>query len=97
MEQEIVEGKQPWVTCFLTDILISYIEETLHGGGEIDYPSLFEVAEGFQVPSDARLFLKDISNWVPLSVLRELLSQCEMISGNKDIAYRATKAYFDPL
>jgi two-component system response regulator HydG len=96
MEQEMVEGKQPWVTCFLTDILISYIEETLQGSAGIDYPSLFGGAEGFQIPSDARPFLKDISNWVPLPVLRELLSQCEKISGKKDIAYQATKAYFDP-
>jgi DNA-binding NtrC family response regulator len=96
MEQEILEGKQPWVTCLLADILISYVEESGQGGAGIDYPSLFETAEGFQVHSDPRPFLKDIGNWIPLTILRELLLQCERISGKKDIAYQATKAYFDP-
>ncbi len=96
MEQETAEGTQPWVTCFLTDILISYVEETIQGKTAIDYPSLFQAAEGFQTPPEPRLFLKDISNWVPLTILRELLPQCEKISGKKDIAYHATKAYFDP-
>jgi transcriptional regulator with PAS, ATPase and Fis domain len=96
MERETGEGTQPWVTCFLTDILISYVEETLQEKTAIDYPSLIQAAEGFQIPPEPRLFLKDISNWVPLTILRELLSRCEKICGKKDIAYHATKAYFDP-
>ena len=96
MERETSEAKQPWVTCLLADILISYVEEFTQSGSEIDYPGLLESGEGFQIHSDPRLFLKDIGNWIPLAILRELLSQCEVISGKKDIAYQATKAYFDP-
>ena len=96
MEQEPAEGMQPWVTCFLTDILLSYIEETIKKGEGIDYPNIFQAAEGFQVPSDPRRFLRDSGNWVPLPVLRELLSQCERLSGRKDVAYHATTSYFDP-
>ncbi len=96
MEQEPAEGLQPWVTCFLTDILISYIEEAVKKGDGIDYPNLFQAPEGFQVPPDPRRFLRDSGNWVPLPILRELLSQCERLSGRKDVAYHATTAYFDP-
>ncbi len=96
MERETGEGKQPWGTCFLTDILISYVEETLTGNSGIDYPGLFQGAQGFQIPPDPRLFLKDIGNWVSLPILRQLLSQREKISGKKGIAYHATRAYFDP-
>jgi transcriptional regulator with PAS, ATPase and Fis domain len=96
MDQEPADGLQPWVACLLTDILISHIEETVKKGGGIDYPNLFQAAEGFQVPSDPRRFLRDSGNWVPLPILRELLSQCERLSGRKDVAYHATMAYFDP-
>ena len=46
MEQEVPEAKQPWVTCFLADILISYIEECTPGGRRIDYQHLLENADG---------------------------------------------------
>jgi transcriptional regulator with PAS, ATPase and Fis domain len=96
MKTDIAEDKQPWVSCFLTDILLSHLEETLGGKTGIDYASLFREAEGFEAPTDPELFLKDINNWIPLAILRELLWQCERISGKKDIAYHAAKAYFDP-
>jgi DNA-binding NtrC family response regulator len=96
MKADLAEEKQPWVSCFLTDILLSHLEETLQGKTGIDYPSLFREAEGIEAPTDPKSFLKDISNWVPLTILRELLWQCEQVSGRKDIAYHAAKAYFDP-
>ena len=89
------EEKPPWAGCFLSRVLINYMQET--GGGQaIDYPGLFQDTQGFEVPSDPSLFLEDVGNWVPLSVLRALLSQCESMSGKKDIAYHAAKAYFEP-
>lgn len=96
MKTDLAEEKQPWVSCFLTDILLSHLEETLRGKTGIDYASLFREAEGFETPADPESFLKDIDNWVPLAILRKLLWQCERISGKKDIAYHAAKAYFDP-
>ncbi len=96
MEKQPTQEKPPWVTCFLTDILLSYMEETHKGGIGIDYPSLFRSTEGFDSPTDPKSFLREINNWVPLTVLRELLWQCQRLSGKKDIAYHATRAYFDP-
>jgi len=91
-----MEEKPPWVTCYLTDMLLSYVRDELHSEKQIDYGGLFRGAEGFEAPSDPRLFLRDATNWVPLSVLRELELQCEKISGKKDIAYDAAKDYFTP-
>lgn len=89
-----MEEKQPWATCLYSDILLSYLDEI--GAGDIDYPALFSGTEGFGAPPDPKRFLRDVTNWVPLRVLRDLLWQCERISGKKDFAYHAARAYFDP-
>ncbi len=86
---------QPWATCFLTDILLSYLEGRFHGKTTIDYPALFRGIEGFEVPQDPRAFLRNVNNWVPLGVLRELLFFAERVSGRKDIAYHAARTYFE--
>jgi two-component system response regulator HydG len=91
-----LEETQSWITCYLTDILLSHIEETVKGKSIIDYPALFRGLDGFEVPADPESFLTDRGNWVPLSVLRELEAQCEKISGRKDFAYHAARAYFIP-
>jgi transcriptional regulator with PAS, ATPase and Fis domain len=91
-----MEEHQPWVTCYLTDMLLSYVGEALEAEGRLDYPALFRGAEGFEIPSDPKSYLSDVGNWVPLSVLRELELQCEQISGKKDVAYHAARAYFTP-
>ena len=96
MEQPSSEPVQPWASCFLTDTLISHMEENLGGSTGIDYPDLFRGIEGFDTPPDPEGFLKDVNNWVPLPILRELLSRCERISGKMDFAYHAARAYFDP-
>jgi transcriptional regulator with PAS, ATPase and Fis domain len=89
-----MEENQPWATCLFADILLTYVEEAL-GRRDIDLISLFRSIEGFEIPPDPRSFLKGANNWVPLAVLRELLTQCERLSGRKDVAYRAARAYFD--
>ena len=91
-----MEPTRPWVTCYLTDMLLSYVRESLHKEPEIDDATLFRGTEGIELPSNPQAFLADVRNWVPLSVLRELELQCEKISGRKDIAYHAAKAYFVP-
>jgi transcriptional regulator with PAS, ATPase and Fis domain len=91
-----MEEKQPWITCYLTDMLLSYVRETLHREPQIDYPALFQGIEGFETPTNPASFLADVSNWIPISVLRQLELQCERISGRKDIAYHAAKDYFTP-
>ena len=95
MSAEPRDETQPWATCFLTDILLSYLEDRYRGKATIDYPALFRGIEGFEAPSDPRAFLRNVNNWVPLGVLRELLFQSERVSRQKDIAYLAARAYFE--
>ncbi len=96
MEVNLRQERQRWVSCWLTDILLTYMEETFSGKKDIDYPSLFSGIEGFETPSNPESFLRDVNNWVPLTVLRELQWQCERISERKDIAYHAAREFFDP-
>jgi DNA-binding NtrC family response regulator len=91
-----VDDQPPWASCFLTDILISYMEEIGTGKTNLDYAGLFRGVEGLDIPPDPERYLRDVNNWVPLAVLRDLLSQCERSSGKRDIAYLAARAYFDP-
>jgi|RhiMetdeSRZDD1v2_1073273.scaffolds.fasta_scaffold01922_23 hypothetical protein len=78
-----MEEKQPWVTCYLPDMLLSYVGEALEAERRLDYPALFRGAEDLDIPSNLKSYLSDVDNWMPLSVLRELESQCEEISGKK--------------
>jgi two-component system response regulator HydG len=87
---------QLWVTCHLTDMLLSHFKSALAAKDAIDYSALFRGSEGFETPADPESFLTDPSNWIPLAVLRELEWQCEKISGKKDFAYHAARAYFTP-
>ena len=88
--------QQPWCSCFLPNILARYMEKTMSGNTGIDYPALFREIDGVEAPANPESFIKDVTNWVPLSVLRDLLIQCERSSGRKDIAYHAARDYFDP-
>ncbi len=90
------EELQPWITCHLTEILLSYIKELNPGKDPIDYAELFKGIEGFELPADPETFLTDASHWAPLSVLRDLELYGEKISGRKDFAYQAARAYFKP-
>jgi DNA-binding NtrC family response regulator len=85
---------QPWVTCHLSEMLLSYVKAQEKGA--IDYTSLFQAVEGFEIPADPESFLTDPSNWIPLAALRELEWQCEKLTGQKDVAYHAARAYFTP-
>jgi hypothetical protein len=72
------------------------VRDHISNGAKIDYPALFRDAGVIETPANPAAFLTDVDNWVPLSVLRALEIQCEQISGAKDIAYHAAKAYFGP-
>ncbi len=87
--------KQRWVTCLLSDMLLSHVKAQ-GCGSAIDYPVLFAAADGFEAPAEPEAFLTDPANWIPLAVLRELEAQCEKLTGKKDFAYHAAKAYFAP-
>jgi DNA-binding NtrC family response regulator len=88
--------KQRWVTCLLSDMLLSHVKAEGGAGAAIDYGALFAAADAIEVPADPEAFLSEPANWVPLAVLRNLEGQCERITGKKDFAYHAAKAYFAP-
>ena len=96
MAPEKVDEKQPWANCLLADLLISHLEDTVPGPAGLDYAAIFRGIQGFETPPDPRAFLKDVNNWVPLPILRDLSGECERLSGRKDFAYHAARAYFDP-
>lgn len=91
-----MDENQPWISCYVTDILLSYMHEKLNSEDQIDYSALFKGVDGFETPADPKSYLADVRNWIPLAILRELEAQCERISGRKDIAYLAARAYFTP-
>jgi DNA-binding NtrC family response regulator len=94
MEANGNSEKQRWVTCLLSDMLLSHVKA--QPGAAIDYAALFAAADGIEAPADPEAFLTDPANWIPLAVLRELETQCEKLTGKKDFAYHAAKAYFEP-
>ncbi len=84
----------PWVTCFLTGMVIRHLDSLPGVGDRIDYHRVLRVAEGFDHIHDPKAFLLDPNNWVPHVVLRELIHRSEEASGRKDVTYRAALAYF---
>jgi len=84
----------PWVTCFLTGMVIRHVDSLPGIGDRIDYHRVIGVVEGFDHIHDPKAFLLDPNNWVPHVVLRELIHRSEEASGRKDVTYRAALAYF---
>ncbi|HET6370194.1 MAG TPA: sigma-54 factor interaction domain-containing protein, partial [Nitrospiria bacterium] len=84
----------PWVTGLLTHMLITYMEEEEGAGSKISYRSVLSSVSGYERVSNARALLKDSHRWFPQTIFRELVRQCELLSGRKDIAYRAALHYF---
>ena len=83
----------PWVTCFLTSMVIRFLDD-VSATAEVDYQRVIGVVEGFDHIREPKRFLLDPNNWVPHAVLRELIQRSEVVSGQKDITYRAALAYF---
>ncbi len=89
-------GTGPWVTGFLTNILITYMENHFPGDeAEIDYRRLLSVYDGLDNVKVPKEILKNGNNWVPHDILRETIRICEEISGDKRVTYSAAVEYFD--
>jgi two-component system, NtrC family, response regulator PilR len=87
---------QPWITCLQSGILLRYLEARYpEQASKVDLKRVMGVADSFQEIQDARAFLTDASNWVPVSVFRELIKACELASGEKDFTYLAALAYYE--
>ena len=69
---------QPWITCLQSGILIRHLETRFsEQASKVDLQRVMGAAESFQEIQDARVFLTDTSNWIPHSVFRELVKNCE--------------------
>ena len=87
---------QPWITCLQSGILIRHLEARYpEQASKVDLQRVMGAADSFQEIQDARAFLTDASNWVPVSVFRELIKACELASGEKDFTYQAALAYYE--
>jgi hypothetical protein len=84
----------PRVTCFLTSMVIRFLDGIPAATAQVDYQRVIGVVEGFDHIREPKRFLLDPNNWVPHAVLRELIQRSEVVSGQKDITYRAALAYF---
>src|SRR5206468_7406518 len=84
----------PWVTCFLTGMVIRHLDSLPGMDDRLDYHRVMGVVEGFDYIRDPKSFLLDPNNWVPHAVLRELIRLSECATGMKDTTYRAGLAYF---
>ncbi len=91
---KVTEVEDPWATCFLTSMIIRFLDGLQPATAEVDYQRIIGVAEGFDHIQDPKGFLLDPNNWVPYAVLRELIERSEVASGSKDITYRAALAFF---
>ena len=91
---ETEAAPDPWVTCFLTGMVIRYLDGLDGVAGRMDYHRVMGVVEGFDHIKDPKAFLLDPNNWIPHAVLRELIRRSEEASGSKDITYRASLAFF---
>jgi hypothetical protein len=84
----------PWVTCFLTSMVIRYLDSLDGAGGRMDYHRIMGVVEGFDHIQDPKAFLLDPNNWIPQPILRELIRHSEEASRKKDVTYLAPLAFF---
>jgi DNA-binding NtrC family response regulator len=86
----------PWITCLQSGLLIRHLDTRYPAASsQVDFQKVMETAESFQEIRDAKTFLSDPSNWIPLSVFRELVKACELASGEKDFTYHAARSYYD--
>ena len=86
----------PWITCLQSGLLIRHLDTRYPAASsQVDFQKVMETAESFQEIRDAKTFLADPSNWIPLSVFRDLVKACELASGEKDFTYHAARSYYD--
>lgn len=86
----------PWITCLQSGMLIRHLETRYPDqASAIDFQRVMESAESLQEIGDAKAFLSDPSNWIPLPVFWELIKACELASGDKDFTYHAALAYYE--
>ena len=86
----------PWITCLQSGILIRHLDTHYPDqSSTVNFQRIMETVESVQDSRQAKHFLADPSNWIPLSVFRELIKACELASGDKDFTYHAALGYYE--
>ena len=87
---------RPWVTCLQSGMLIRHLDTCYPDqAAAVDFQRIMGSAESLQEIRDAKAFLTDPSNWIPIPVFLELIKACELASGEKDFTYCAALAYYE--
>ncbi|MDX2253743.1 MAG: sigma-54 dependent transcriptional regulator, partial [Nitrospira sp.] len=87
---------RPWVTCLQSGMLIRHLDTCYPDqAAAVDFQRIMGSAESLQEIRDAKAFLTDPSNWIPIPVFLELIKACELASGEKDFTYYAALAYYE--
>lgn len=92
---ELINSESPWTTCFLTRMVILYLEE-IGKDRAVDYDAVLKGDDQLSRIDNPKRFLKDDNNWVPHYVLKNLIRAAEEACGSKEAAYLAAKRYFKP-
>ncbi|NOS35590.1 MAG: AAA domain-containing protein [Deltaproteobacteria bacterium] len=90
-----MEHETPWVSCFLTRMVILHLEETGEDSA-IDYQAILHGSNPSNRIDDPKGFLKDYNNWVPHHILVNLIQAAEEAAGSKEVTYLAGRNYFRP-
>jgi two-component system response regulator PilR (NtrC family) len=87
---------QAWVTGFLTNIIVDYLEER-HPQvvRSLPYPAFFADTALAHRAADAHALVTDPNQWLPQEVLVRLALAAEDAVGEPDLAYHATRAHFE--
>ncbi|MFQ5328420.1 MAG: sigma-54 interaction domain-containing protein [Thermodesulfobacteriota bacterium] len=90
-----MEHETPWVSCFLTRMIILHLEESGEDSA-IDYQAILHGSDSPNRADDPKGFLKDYNNWVPHHALVRLIQAAEEATGSKEVTYLAGRSYFRP-
>ncbi|MEO5657859.1 MAG: hypothetical protein ABIO65_08475, partial [Nitrospiria bacterium] len=86
----------PWVTGFLSSIIIDYLEERHPNAARaLPYADVFTGSDLADRALHARELLTDPNQWLPQNALSRLIRLAEDATGETDTVYLATRAHFE--
>lgn len=88
-----MDRETPWTTCFLTRMLVLYLE-AIGKDSKVDYRQILDEVNHLTRVDNPKAFLKDYNNWVPHSALKALTHAAEAAAGTKEVTYLAARHYF---
>jgi|SRR5579863_532906 len=88
-----MDHEPPWSTCFLTRMLILHLAE-IGKDTDLDYAAILRDEDHLRRIENPKAFLLNCNNWVPHSVLKNLIGASEKATGCKEITYLAARRFF---